>query len=517
MRESCPFEITPLAQSQPGSKQNIFNLNYTNQDFWSMKSRLIDFVKEKFGKEFNDFVEGDIAIMLIENWAFIADTLSFKIDQVANEVFIDTVTEIENAFRLAKLVGFKPQPPIAARSMWTARLNNPVLVDLEIQAPLDIDVTFGDETMTIELFPADASNNPIFDRNIIIPAGQIVNSSIIGLEGFTYTDLFQGTGQTAQSFLLSTFPVIYDSIRVDVDGVRWTQVDFFTDSQPRREYRVEFDSSYKAYIIFGNNRAGLIPPKGSQIEVKFRQGGGTRGNIVTGFAQTETVVPVEGFQFSVPVSLANYTRGEFGYDGDTIDDIRRNLPVWIKTQDRAVNGNDYKALTDLFTTPYHGKTGKSTAAVRNHGCGANIIDLYVLVQDGINGLQEANSDFMAALSEEMENKKMFSDDVCLKNGFVLHVDVDIDLIMDKFYKKFEDEFRERVERRLDKFFALVNWDYGKTLRDIDIVKEMSDIREIKRFDITLTTNEEDNSGQIVTTKYNEIIRPDVIQLNFMYD
>jgi hypothetical protein len=87
-----------------------------------MKTRLIDFIKQKFSTDFSDFVESSIAIMLIENWAFIADTLSFKMDQISNEIFIDTVTETENAFRLAKLVGFQPQPPIAARSMWTASI-----------------------------------------------------------------------------------------------------------------------------------------------------------------------------------------------------------------------------------------------------------------------------------------------------------------------------------------------------------------------------------------------------------
>jgi hypothetical protein len=52
----------------------------------------VDFIKEKFADEFTDFVESSLAIMLIENWAFLADTLSFKIDQVANEIFIDTVS-----------------------------------------------------------------------------------------------------------------------------------------------------------------------------------------------------------------------------------------------------------------------------------------------------------------------------------------------------------------------------------------------------------------------------------------
>jgi len=122
--ENCPFDVTPYDQSNLVKVPNLVNLNYTNQDFWSMKSRLVSFIKEKFADSFNDFVESDLAIMLIENWAFIADTLSFKMDQIANEIFIDTVSEVDNAFRLSLLVGFKPQPPIGSRSLWSATINN---------------------------------------------------------------------------------------------------------------------------------------------------------------------------------------------------------------------------------------------------------------------------------------------------------------------------------------------------------------------------------------------------------
>jgi hypothetical protein len=97
--KSCPFNVNPLAQSQPIRNGTIFNLNYTCQDFWSMKTRLVDYIRQNFPDKFNDFVESDLAIMLIENQAFLADLLSFKIDQIANEPFIDTVTELENAFR----------------------------------------------------------------------------------------------------------------------------------------------------------------------------------------------------------------------------------------------------------------------------------------------------------------------------------------------------------------------------------------------------------------------------------
>lgn len=517
MSNGCPFDVTPYAQADVITKPNIFNLNYTNQDFWSMKSRLVGFIKQNFTKEFSDFVESSLAIMLIENWAFLADTLSFKMDQIANEIFIDTVTEIENGFRLSKLTGFQPQPPIAARSMWTATINNPILTDIPVPAPLDIAVQSGTSSIFIELFPADQNNNPIFDQDIIIPAGSIVNASVVGVEGRTRTQEVTSDGSIGQTIQLTNFPVIWDSIRVDVDGVRWTQVEYFTDSQPRREYRVEFDSTYTAYVIFGNNRAGLLPSAGSKILVTYREGGGTVGNIVTGFVQTQTVVNVPGLEFSIPVNFRNYTKGEFGYDGDTLEDIRRKMPSWIRTQQRAVTGLDYKTLTDQFATPFNGQVGKSTAVLRNYGCAANIIDLYVLARNGDTGLEEASDELKVALQEYMDGVKMFTDEVCIRNGFVITTDISIDVVMDKFYRKFEDEFRERVRRRVDRFFGLNNWEYGKTLRDTDLIKELSDINEINRYEISYITDDEENSGQTVTAKFNEIIRPDNITIAFIYE
>ena len=248
MPNNCPFNIVPFSQSNPIKNDKILSLNYTNQDFWSLKSRLVDFMKERFGDQgsvlpntFNDLVEGSIAIMLTENWAYIGDTLSFKVDQNANELFIDTVTEPDNAFRLCQLVGFKPTPPIPATSMWTATINSALSNDLSIATPVLIDVPTDDGIIGIELYQADSSNNPIFGQDIIISAGSLTNSAVIGVEGRTFTDNFSGTGQTLQSYVTSKSSVIYDSISVRVDGVLWDRVEYFSDSQPRREYRVEFD------------------------------------------------------------------------------------------------------------------------------------------------------------------------------------------------------------------------------------------------------------------------------------
>lgn len=523
MPDNCPFEVNPLSQSSLIKNEKIPNLNYTNQDFWSLKNKLVDFINERFGENgnlipntFNDLVEGSIAIMLIENWAFLADTLSFKIDQMVNEMFIDTVTEPDNAFRLCQLVGFKPTPPIPARTMWTATLNSVLSSDIVLAAPIALDISSPDGPMVIELFPADSNNNPIFDQDIIIPAGSFVNSSIIGLEGKTILDDYVGNGETLQSYSTRYQSVIYDSVTVRVDGVLWERVDYFSDSQPRKEYRVEIDSNYRAYIMFGNNRAGLSPSNGSRIDIAYRIGGGVKGNIVTGFVEAQKQAEVSGTEFNVPVFLRNYTRGEYGYNGDNIEDIRRKLPLYLRTQNRAVTGSDYKTLTDQFVTPYHGQIGKSTAILRNHGCAGNVIDIYILANGGNEMLEEANDELKMDLSEMLEDKKMMTDLICIKNGEVLEVDVSIEVTISRINRKFEQEIKEKILIKANEFFSLNNWEFGQNLREADLIKSLSLIKESQGFDIVFTTNDSNNSGSLVLAKYYEIIRPNEINISFMY-
>lgn len=516
MPNNCPVDISPLDQSSVTKVPKLASLSYTHQDFWSMKTRLVKFIMEKFPKDFNDFVESSLAIMLIENWAFLADTLSFKIDQIINELFIDTVTEVDNAFRLARLVGFNPVPPIAATCLFSATINQVLAVDMVIPRGVRTEITTQGVSVSYELFAADSNNNPIFDEDIVIPAGSIVNSSIIGIEGRTIDEVFSATGLPGQIFALEEGPVIFDSIKVEVDGVRWDHVDSFTDSQPRREFRIEYDSSYRAFVITGNNRAGFIPPEGSTVKITYRVGGGTIGNVITGYIDFQRGFDVVGLDVSVPVNFRNYTKAANGYDGDGIEEIRNKLPAYLKTQNRAVTGEDYKTLADQFATPYSGQIGKATAVLRNHGCAGNVIDLFVLAKDGNVNLQEVSSDLKVALMEEIENKKMLTDFVCLRDGVIVLVDTHIDVTLDKSLRKLKEEIDVKIRRRIDNFFALPNWDYGDILRDTNLIKELSDIKEVNSYDVTFITNDPNNQGNVVTTKYYEIIRPDTISINYVF-
>ena len=190
--------------------------------------------------------------------------------------------------------------------------------------------------------------------------------------------------------------------------------------------------------------------------------------------------------------------------------------MYLRTQNRTVSGEDYKTFTNQFATTYNGITGKSTAVLRSYGCAANIIDLFVLVRNGVNGLAKANTQFKEELTNSINEVKMLTDVICLRDGEIIDVNISIDVTMDKYYKKFEDDIRSNIETNVELFFNLNNWDYGQSLQETDIVQYISNVKQIKNIDITFNTVEL-SSSKIITTKYYEIIRPESITINFLYN
>lgn len=518
MNEIVPFSITADTDQKPLSH----SLTYTNQDYNSLKSRMIEIIEQKFSKDFTDFSESSLAMMLIELWAFLADQLSFKIDQVANELFIDTVTETANIMRLANLVGFKPTPPLAAKAMFSINLNHAITNDFAIDTPLE--VTFqaasGQGERHMELFQADEYNNPIYDKPIVVPAGAMFVTNVVGIEGKTNYKQLEGLGTPWQQVILSVNNVLWGSISVTVNGEQWREVDFFTGWQPLPEYRIEWLEGYKAVIVFGDNSTGLVPPKNSTIRVTYRVGGGESGNIVTGAINRGIPLHVAGLGHMITCQISNYTKGEGGYSGDQIEDIRAKLPLYMKNQGRAVTGSDYKSICEGFASPANGLIGKAAVALRNQGCAGNIVDIYVLAKDGTIGLTKVSDNLKKELSAELLKKKMFSDYICLRDGEVVLVDINVSITIAEINKRNEAAIRDKVNRRLANLFSLRHFEFGQSLKEADIIKAVADIQEIDHVYAAFTTvrsiEEGHGSISVVSVGFKEIIRPDNVVVTFQY-
>lgn len=520
MANLCPFDATPLAVPRFINNMPVYSLNYANQDFHSIRNRTLELLKANFGEEFNDISESSLAVMLVECWAAMADMLSFKIDQLANELYIDTVTELENAFRLAKLVGYKPMPPLPAKAMFLARINHVYTADLIIKAPVLINLDGLGFDIAYELYAADAHNNPVFGADIVIPAGAMFTESVVGLEGMTRHINFKSSGKANQILSLHYENVLWGSIKVLINGHAWTEVEHFTEFRPRAEYIIEYDSSYKPSIIFGDNKTGLVPPPESSILVKCRVPNKTTSEIISGAFDTKIFAMLPDITDHILVHVKNYTKSEYGYPGDSINDIRKKLPAYIRTQNRAVTGADYKFITDRFATPYDGAIGKSNIVLRNHGCAGNVIDIVILAKTGDYRLVKANDNLKTMLLEELNEKKVFTDHLCVKDGEVIYVDININAHVNKSFNKFEPEIRNNITGKLEEFFDLSSWEFGHSLREKDMIKVLSSIKEVYQFDIGFITSQgiehNKNEDNVVTVRYNEIPRPDNINITFTY-
>lgn len=89
---------------------------------------------------------GDFTLGLIDAWASVADVLSFYQERIANESFLRTATERRSLAGLAELVGYVPQPGVAA-STWLAF----TLMQAPGAAPTAVEVPAGTRVQSIPL------------------------------------------------------------------------------------------------------------------------------------------------------------------------------------------------------------------------------------------------------------------------------------------------------------------------------------------------------------------------------
>jgi len=72
----------------------------------------------------NPGAEADLAVQMVEWWAYLADILTFYNERVANESYLRTAALPESVQRLIRILGYRPRPGIGARGVVAALINN---------------------------------------------------------------------------------------------------------------------------------------------------------------------------------------------------------------------------------------------------------------------------------------------------------------------------------------------------------------------------------------------------------
>ena len=97
-----------MAYSKTSNKNQDKDVKYLSKDYNGFKNQLLEFAQNYFPNNFNDFSEGNPAMMFLEMTSYVGDVLSFYTDTQLRESFLSLAQNRENVFNLAHAMGYRP-------------------------------------------------------------------------------------------------------------------------------------------------------------------------------------------------------------------------------------------------------------------------------------------------------------------------------------------------------------------------------------------------------------------------
>ena len=254
-------------------------INFTDNDFLSLRNSLINYAQTVYPLEYQYFVESDLGMMFIELVAYMGSVMSMKADMLANENFLSTAKNRSSVKKLLQLIGVRMRGPLSAAANAQLTCDTPVATDVQFDpnsrvinsnSPEDggaVSYTLykvvnglveeANKTGNIILYNAEGQGTPVtVFKNIVLQEGALVTD-----EGeFASTE-------AVKTVKLSEGPVIEGSVQVNitstdsaVDGA-YTEVDniYFASGSSDKIFEVVYNDAYNATIIFGDGSVGISP------------------------------------------------------------------------------------------------------------------------------------------------------------------------------------------------------------------------------------------------------------------
>jgi hypothetical protein len=126
----CPCDelVFPQMISNPPGRSSI---SYRVGDYVAFREALLRSTPgETELVNWRPGAEGDLAVQMVEWWAYLADILTFYNERIANEGYLQTATRLQSVQGLVRLLGYRPRPGIGATGTLAALLSGAKSVTL---------------------------------------------------------------------------------------------------------------------------------------------------------------------------------------------------------------------------------------------------------------------------------------------------------------------------------------------------------------------------------------------------
>ena len=97
--------------------QTFKNADFKSYDFENIRRVMIEYIRENYPEDFNDYIESSEYLALIDAIAFMGQSLSFRIDLASRENFIELAETKESVLRLARMISYNSKRNIPSTGL----------------------------------------------------------------------------------------------------------------------------------------------------------------------------------------------------------------------------------------------------------------------------------------------------------------------------------------------------------------------------------------------------------------
>lgn len=450
-------------------------VDLTAKDFDAVRESIKNFIKTQFPDLITEFGDQSLLMVLVDLIAYEVDNLNFYIDLQANESYLPTARQRKNIVKLAKLVGYVPRTALPASVDVETEFADAILNSITVRTGTKIQVG----NVFFEVTPDD----------VVIPVdSEEFTFSLV--EGQTFEEIFTSNGAAFQKFKLLNTPVIQNTFRVIVDSVTWTQVSSLafsrSEANSTKTYEAQITGDDEAVILFGDNSSSDIPALDAEIRVTYRIGGGVAGNVTSGAINTN-IQAFENNETPTQVRINNIGHpASGGVDRETIDSIKLNAPIAVRTNENLVTKLDYEGIPVIFTGTT-GQIARTRIEVLKSDGKQNLVHVFAWTR-GADGAAVAPSQaLLTELSNFIEKRKMVTVQHQVGAGSIMSVNVQISYKLAPGF--LETEVTQEIEDRVVEFFNSDEFFTAEALRVIDLWNLVHDTPGVMYGKVILPTDD----------------------------
>lgn len=245
-----------------------------------------------------------------------------------------------------------------------------------------------------------------------------------------------------------------------------------------------------------------IAPANTTLTVRYLTGGGVSSNVEADTINTVTTTGNISFQNSnlnsvtsnyifASVTVNNELAAAGGGDGDSLEEIRQNTLVGFQSQLRNVTVKDY-AIRALSMPSDYGAIAKSyveaTKASENTLPGEipATLSLYVLGFNQDKHLSITSDTVKKNLSTYLSEYRIIGDTVSIKDGFVINIGIDFEIIVLPNFNN--NEVLSRCITELQNYFAIDNWTFNQPILLKELFLNLDRVRGVQTVKDIYITN-----------------------------